>query len=147
MKKEKIVEFTALAALATQYLPPKVYEHSIRVMTYIMSSPIIPEEIHDDCIIAAIAHDLIEDTSLEFRQLPISVSPDVMGALKLLTKPKEMQYIPYIKEIKRNMLLPSGGQIAYWVKLADMKDHLAQKDTLTDTLKEKYLEALPFLLP
>lgn len=35
---------------------------------------------------------------------------------------------------------------AYWVKLADMKDHLAQTDTLTDKLKDKYLTALPYLL-
>ena len=34
----------------------------------------------------------------------------------------------------------------YWVKIADMKDHLAQTDTLTDKLKEKYIEALPYLL-
>ncbi|MDF2885564.1 MAG: hypothetical protein K0R54_6138, partial [Clostridiaceae bacterium] len=29
---------------------------------------------------------------------------------------------------------------------ADMKDHLAQTETLTDKLKEKYLKALPYLL-
>ena len=34
----------------------------------------------------------------------------------------------------------------YWVKIADMRDHLEQTDTLTDKLKEKYLAALPYLL-
>lgn len=35
---------------------------------------------------------------------------------------------------------------AYWVKLADMKNHLAQTATLTYKLKGKYLEALSYLL-
>ena len=49
----------------------------------------------------------------------------------------------YIKNIKENMVLYPE---VYWVKIADMKDHLAQTDTLTDKLKEKYIEALPYLL-
>lgn len=36
--------------------------------------------------------------------------------------------------------------IAYWVKIADMKDHLIQTATLTDKLKEKYLRGLAILL-
>lgn len=35
---------------------------------------------------------------------------------------------------------------AYWVKLADMKDHLSLTDTLTDKLKEKYLSGMRYLL-
>ena len=38
------------------------------------------------------------------------------------------------------------GKCAWWVKIADMKDHLAQRDTLTEKLRDKYLEALPHLL-
>lgn len=37
-------------------------------------------------------------------------------------------------------------QAVYWVKIADMKDHLSQKETLTERLKEKYLEGLVILL-
>ena len=54
-----------------------------------------------------------------------------------------MDYIEYIKRIKK---WADTRQEAYWVKLADMKDHLAQTETLTDKLKEKYLAALPYLL-
>lgn len=147
MKKEKVVEFASLLNLVRMHLPSKEYEHSLRVMQYVMCNPLIPEEIHDDCICAAIAHDLLEDSKVEARQLPISCSPNVATAIKLLTKTENISYEAYIKEIKRNSMSPTGGQIAYWVKMADMKDHLAQSSTLTDKLKEKYLGALPFLLP
>lgn len=38
------------------------------------------------------------------------------------------------------------GMLAYVVKLADIKDHLSQIDTLTPQLKEKYLSGLRYLL-
>jgi len=147
MKKEKVREFTFLLDLVRMNLASREYEHSLRVMQYVMCNPLIPEEIHDDCICAAIAHDLLEDSRVEARQLSVSCSPNVLNAIKLLTKPENMSYEAYIKEIKRNSLLPTGGTIAYWVKMADMKDHLAQSSTLTDALKEKYLNALPYLMP
>ena len=48
-------------------------------------------------------------------------------------------YEEYIAKIPK-------GSIAYWVKLADMKDHLTLTDTLTEKLKEKYLRGLAILL-
>ena len=54
-----------------------------------------------------------------------------------------MDYIKYIKKIRD---YSDTKPEAYWVKMADMKDHLSQTDTLTDKLKEKYLTALPYLL-
>lgn len=86
-------------------------------------------------------HDLKEDTnwsggfSSEYEQ--------VEKCLDWLTKPKDMDYIEYIKRIRK---WADTRPEAYWVKLADMKDHLAQRETLTDKLKEKYLAALPYLL-
>ena len=41
-------------------------------------------------------HDLIEDTSYNGTGLP----EDLYKALKLLTKPKEQDYVEYIKNIK-----------------------------------------------
>ena len=43
-------------------------------------------------------------------------------------------------------LRSSRNKLAYIVKLCDIKDHLTQKETLTDSLKERYLKALPVLL-
>ena len=52
-------------------------------------------------------------------------------------------YEEYIQDIKNAY---KNYPEVYWVKLADMKDHLTQTGTLTDELKEKYLKALPYLL-
>lgn len=63
--------------------------------------------------------------------------------LNLLAKPIDVDYIKYIEEIRN---YSHTNPEAYWVKMADMKDHLSETETLTDELKEKYLKALPCLL-
>lgn len=146
MRNEKVIEYNALVNMASRLLPADTFNHAVRVMQYVMSNPLIPEDIHDDCIVVAIAHDLLEDTNINIGNLPICCGATTINALQLLTKEEDVEYVDYIKNLKQNFLMPAG-QIAYWVKMADMKDHLAQKDTLTDRLKKKYLEALPFLLP
>jgi len=145
MQTSKVPIFEQMLHLALTHLPAKTYDHSLRVMIYVMCNDSIPQDIHDDCIIAAIAHDLIEDAHLEPRDFP-TLDDDLWDALQALTKRDNEDYVEYIKNIKgaRGVRF---GQIAYWVKIADMKDHLSQKHTLTDKLKAKYLEALPFLLP
>ena len=35
---------------------------------------------------------------------------------------------------------------AYWVKIADIKDHLLHSEIITDELKKKYLENSPYLI-
>ena len=60
-----------------------------------------------------------------------------------MTKENEQNYVEYIDAIKSSA---DKCQEAYWVKIADMKDHLSQTDTLTDKLKKKYLAALAHLL-
>ena len=54
-----------------------------------------------------------------------------------------MDYIPYIQHIRA---CAGDWPEAWWVKLADIKDHLAQTDTLTERLRDKYVGALPYLL-
>lgn len=68
---------------------------------------------------------------------------NLKSCLQLLTKDKDCTYEEYIKHIKEEY--PYYPK-AYWVKLADMKDHFCQTETLTDKLKEKYLTAIPYLL-
>jgi hypothetical protein len=54
-----------------------------------------------------------------------------------------MDYLEYLKKIRDfSNIRPE----VYWVKMADMKDHLFQIETLMDSFKEKYLKALPYLL-
>lgn len=127
--------------MAKQYYPKDKYDHAIRVMGYVAENEMIPYDYKDDCLALAIMHDLIEDTEYTGSGLP----QNMYKALKALSKPKDEDYITYIKRIKE-CSHTNWGMCAYWVKLADMKDHLAQTDTLTDRLKDKYLKALPYLL-
>lgn len=127
--------------MAKKYYDSQTYAHAARVAQYVAENNLIPDDKMDDCIALAWMHDLKEDTnwlgclSSEYEQIE--------KCLDWLTKPKDMDYIDYIKRIKK---WADTRQEAYWVKLADMKDHLVQRETLTDELKEKYLASLPYLL-
>lgn len=127
--------------IAKQYYDKKTYDHAIRVAGYVADNEAIPPAFREDCVCLAIMHDLLEDTDYNPAGLPESFKE----ALKLLTKPKEMPYKEYCRSLQCSH--DSSPKIcAYFVKLADMKDHLMLKETLTDRLKEKYLEGLAELL-
>lgn len=127
--------------MAKEYYDEKTYAHAARVAQYVAENNLIPENKMDDCIALAWMHDLFEDTTFGMDE----IIPDshLCDCLNTLTKKDGFGYIDYIKNIKR---WSNNRPEAYWVKLADMKDHLAQTETLTDKLKEKYLAALPYLL-
>lgn len=131
--------------MAKKYYKPATYDHAIRVANYVAENKIIPEEKMDDCIALAIMHDLLEDT---LYSLWIGAEDEIgkrfCDLLRLITHNKDtVCYMDYIKNLNdKSDEYPE----AYWVKLADMKDHLAQTATLTDKLKGKYLEALSYLL-
>ena len=125
--------------MAKKYYKPETYNHALRVAQYVAENPMIPYEKMDECIALAIMHDLKEDTEWSGGGL----DKHFLECLNLITKPKEMNYIDYVKKIHD---YSDTKPEAYWVKMADMKDHLAQTETLTDKLKEKYLAALPYLL-
>ena len=128
--------------MAKQYYEPKTYEHALRVAGYVAENPMIPDDKMDNCIALAIMHDLIEDTKYSGGGFGAEYSY-FEECLNLLTRPKDMDYLKYVRQIRDySNIRPE----AYWVKMADMKDHLSQTETLTDNLKEKYLKALPYLL-
>lgn len=138
---ERKVSFSTALTYAKQYYPQDKYEHALRVMQYVAENELIPAVYKDDCLILAIMHDLVEDTPFVGTALP----ENTYKSLMLLTKPKGKDYIEYIKELK-DECDTCYGICAWWVKLADMKDHLAQTETLTEKLRDKYLAALPYLL-
>lgn len=144
LDREPIKVFTALN-FAKKYYSKEGYDHAMRVAGYVAEMEIIPREYRDECIALAMMHDLCEDTdfseSYSFQSLPECFK----AALVLLTKPKDIPYANYCKTL-RCTDYTNWKMCAYWVKLADMKDHLCQKETLTDRLKEKYLEGLAELL-
>lgn len=125
---------------AKTYYNLKTYNHALRVAEYVSDNDTIPNDKMDLCISLAIMHDLVEDTCYsQYNITPI----DLSKGLKNITKQIDVKYIDYIKNIVANR---KECPEAYWVKLADIKDHLCQKETLTEKLKEKYLEALRYLL-
>lgn len=135
------VKLSYALRVAKKYYPKDKYDHAIRVMQYVADNEMIPQQYREDCLVLAVMHDLLEDTEYICNALPENTNK----ALNLLTKPKGKDYIEYIKEI-RDTLYINWRMCAWWVKLADMKDHLAQTETLTEKLRDKYLAALPYLL-
>ena len=127
--------------MAKKYYKPATYDHAIRVANYVAENKIMPEEKMDDCIALAIMHDLLEDTEFDISSFPMDYN--LKDCLEILTKDAESTYEEYIKHIKDDY--PYHPE-AYWVKLADIKDHLCQTETLTDKLKEKYIAVMPYLL-
>ena len=127
---------------AKQYYNPDTYKHALRVASFVADNIFIPDSKMDNCIALAIMHDLEEDTNWDKNKC-YELDEYLKESIGLITRKKNVSYIEYIKNIKENMVLYPE---VYWVKIADMKDHLAQTDTLTDKFKEKYIEALPYLL-
>ena len=133
--------------IAKSYYNAKTYEHAFRVMEFVADNNLIPKKIKEHCIVLAIFHDLVEDTTFDSSGLP----QELFFSLKLLTRDKSISYNDYIDiivTIANDLYHPQNlsGQCAYWVKMADMKDHLSQTETLTEKLKNKYLSAIPHLL-
>lgn len=122
----------------------KTFNHAVRVANYAVEN-VMSKQIDKDTIYClALCHDLLEDTEVtcdDITNCTGMFKSLVSGVLESLTKNKEEDYIDYIQRLKR-----ADNVYAYIIKLADMKDHLMQTETLTDKLKERYWKALPYLL-
>ncbi len=98
----------------------------------------------EDEIVAALLHDVVEDTSVSFSDLDqAGFSPEVIEAVRLLTHKKGVDYFDYINALKQN-------PIARSVKLADLKhnsDLARLKDHSEKTRErlEKYAAAIKLL--
>lgn len=130
--------------LAEKSYPKKKLQHAIRVANYAVEIAELdtrcdtqPQLNTDYVFTVAILHDLVEDTLVSQFMIDEQFDEYISDAVTLLTKPEDVDYVDYIAHI-----LDSDDLLAYWVKKADMKDHIAQTETLTDKLKEKYLPVL-----
>lgn len=95
----------------------------------------VPDKVQMEMIIA-ICHDLIEDTDYTFedfkRDFDIedadktfngdNIFEILFTAMELITKEKNESYKDYILSIKNASKKNISGSIAYWVKIADIKD-------------------------
>jgi hypothetical protein len=132
--------------VAKKYYDEENYNHAMRVAAYVAENNLIPNDMKEKCVALAIMHDLMEDTEFDYYKHIDESCYDtyIENCICLLTRDKEVvPYDDYLSNIKDKY---DSYPEAYWVKVADMKDHLLETDTLTDTLKEKYLKALPCLL-
>lgn len=141
MLDKNYVIMTEALKIAEKYYNKKTLDHAVRVMNYVSANPAIPDRIKNDCRCLAIMHDLLEDTDYDPSDLP----KNFKKALLLISKPDDMPYVYYCKKIRGNAN-KDYGLCAWFVKLADIKDHLSLTETLTPKLKDKYLSGLRYLL-
>lgn len=130
----------------------KTYKHAVRVANYVKDNMflIIGANWFTYCV--AMCHDLIEDTSVTFDDIKTACTVNgyiqeycgltIADCVLALTHNKTAEsYIEYLQKIKGLQ-----NNVVYVVKIADIKDHLMQTETLTDRLKEKYINSIGYLL-
>ncbi len=105
----------------------------------------LAEQMKDEfSTVAALLHDVVEDTPYTFSDLEsMSFPPEVIAALRLLTHDPAVPYMEYVAQIKQN-------PIARAVKLADLRHNsdLTRLDQITprDLVRiEKYAAAIRLL--
>lgn len=148
------IDVAQAVIIAQAHLSSEGFAHSLKVAEYALElkAAIGHKAKRDSVFIVGILHDVLEDAPEEQREaLKLSFQEGLpegcYDALVGLTHDKtSMDYDTYCQSIKSFAQRSENGEIAYLVKLADMKDHLSRVETLTDKLKEKYLSGLRFLL-
>lgn len=113
---------------------------------YIMHPIHIAEQMEtEDETIAALLHDVIEDTDIGFDYLKKEgFSDTVINCLKILTKDPNEDYMDYIRKIKKT------GGIALKIKKADMThnmiaERISKKIQSDESRMEKYRAAFDIL--
>lgn len=104
----------------------------------------VAEQMNDEVTcVAALLHDVVEDTDITFEDLEKEFSKEVIDVLKLLTHDKNIDYMDYIRKIKTN-------ETAVKVKIVDIKHNmdkgrLDEVDERALIREEKYKKALKIL--
>ena len=86
----------------------------------------------ESCQIAALFHDLLEDTDATEEEILKYGSPEILEAVKLLTKEKGYKMSEYIGSIKKN-------PIAFAVKAADRLHNLQCAVVANEDFRRKYI--------
>lgn len=131
-------------SIAEEYYPKKKLQHALRVANYaveIGSIDVRCENKSDELFVVGLLHDLVEDTKYTKEQLFEDFGYPIGDAVMIVTKREDEEYQDYIQRV-----LNSKNLIAFIVKKADMKDHMAQTETLTDKLKEKYFPVIQYFI-
>lgn len=121
------------------------YVHCVSVMNR------LPKDASDDERMAALLHDVLEDTTLtEHDLVHLGYSADVIDIVKLLSRPQganKKAYLDWIKDIAA-----SGNRRAIRIKIADNEDNSdpARIDTLPEdfrSITKRYAKSLAILRP
>ena len=114
-------------------------------MPYVFHPFHLAEQMRDEATtVAALLHDVVEDTPYTFRDLEeMGFSPEVIAALRLLTHDEGEEYLAYVARIREN-------PIAKAVKLADLRHNsdLSRLDRVDEKAlarAEKYKAAIKLL--
>ncbi|MBQ8356466.1 MAG: bifunctional (p)ppGpp synthetase/guanosine-3',5'-bis(diphosphate) 3'-pyrophosphohydrolase [Clostridia bacterium] len=116
-------------------------------MPYVFHPFHLAEQMTDEqTTVAALLHDVVEDTSYTFRDLEqMGFDGDVLAALRLLTHAEGEPYMDYVARLKEN-------PIAKAVKLADLSHNSdlsrldpEEIDEWALKRQEKYRKAIDFL--
>lgn len=147
---QQIRKIIKIIRFCEKHYDAETFAHAMRVAC--ISTTLTNKEDKGELFISALCHDLIEDTEVtldDLREKLLSSSFDCdndytycLSAIETVTRQKEAEtYQEYIKRIKAK-----GSYDARIIKIADLKDHLEQKDTLKESLKDRYVDALCELL-
>lgn len=125
---------------AKERLSADKFEHSLRVMEYTLDTVKFYDinDLYFKPLIIALLHDVVEDSDTTLDEIEREFSRYIRNCVEVLTHDKENMSYPEYIDLIMNCPLPEAKA----VKHADMKDHLAQKETLTPKLKEKYFEVI-----
>lgn len=143
--------------LCKNFYQDNTYIHSFQVCEIVIK--ILYKDMHLDeyYFLQAIAygHDLLEDTLFAKEEDISKFDEDFIKAISYLTRDKKKEsYKDYIVKIKtfyedsksKSEYEKKLAEAVYYVKLADLFDHLSRIKTLKPSLKKRYLEALDILL-
>ena len=142
MEDDVSLILTRAILLATQFHDGQVDHggepyilHPLRVM-------LDPSLTTEEERIVAVLHDIVEDTTIEIEDIRKWFGNTIAKSVSVLTKPKNMKYMDYIKSIPYDL-------IALKVKLADLRDNRnpERKSTagLNKSLAHRYEKATKYL--
>ena len=146
----QIKKIIKIIRFCEKHYDAETFAHAMRVAC--ISTTLSNKEDKGELFVSALCHDLIEDTEVtldDLREKLLSSSFDCdndytycLSAIERVTRQKETEtYQEYIKRIKKDCCYD-----AKIIKIADLKDHLEQKDSLKESLKDRYVDALCELL-
>ena len=132
-----------LMQIASKWYSDKKLAHCIRVALYAANDPLITDkDVQESLWTIGLLHDILEGTGCTMEEVRQVLTYSEYNALKEITHNKEERTY----EEHLNDILETNNPIVMTVKRADIKDHLMQKDALTNKQKEKYLPTIKYLL-